>query len=89
MKKFLIATLLLAPLMASASCENVKATINQKIIANGVNANMFSLDIVPNDQADKTDEQVVGHCDNDNYKIIYHRVGANTATNDSTTGTSE
>lgn len=74
MKKTMLAGLalvILAPLAAQASCESVKADITQKIVANGLPEANFKLDIVPNDQADQTGGQVVGHCDNDTQKIVY------------------
>lgn len=57
------------------SCERVKADIQQKIVNNGVPESGFSLDIVPNDQADRPEAQVVGHCANDTFKIIYTKNG--------------
>ncbi|SFM98720.1 Protein of unknown function [Izhakiella capsodis] len=65
--------LIAAPLFAQASCESLKNEISQKIIKNGVPENDFTLDIVPNDQADRAGGQVVGHCDNDTQKIVYKR----------------
>ena len=56
MKKTLLAGLavvMLAPLVAQASCDTVKADITQKIVANGLPESGFKLDIVPNDQADQ------------------------------------
>ena len=75
-KTLIISTLLLslAPLAALASCESVKADIAQKIISNGVPESGFKLDIVPNDQVQNAGGQVVGHCENDNKKIIYTRI---------------
>ncbi|EOS93303.1 DUF1161 domain-containing protein [Erwinia tracheiphila] len=67
------ALIIAAPLMVQASCESVKADINQKIINNGVPLGSFSLEIVPNDQADRASGQVVGHCDSDTQKIVYKR----------------
>lgn len=64
---------LLAPVFAQASCESVIEEIKQKIINNGVPADNFSLVAVPNDEADQTQGQVVGHCQNETYKIIYTR----------------
>lgn len=58
---------------APDSCERVKNEIQQKIINNGVPESGFSLTIVPNDQPDRPGEQVVGHCANDTFKIIYIR----------------
>ncbi|EJY8355168.1 DUF1161 domain-containing protein, partial [Cronobacter sakazakii] len=56
------ALLLAATLPVSAaqnSCERVKADIEQRIINNGVPETGFTLTIVPNDQADQPDAQVV------------------------------
>ncbi|EKT56172.1 DUF1161 domain-containing protein [Providencia sneebia] len=64
---------LLAPMFAQASCESVIEEIKQKIINNGVPADNFSLVAVPNDEAEKAEGQVVGHCENETYKIIYTR----------------
>lgn len=79
MKKSLIGIMLLGaiPLAAQASCETVKADISQKIINNGVPESGFTLDIVPNDQAESSGGQVVGHCENDTQKIIYQRINGN------------
>ncbi|WP_097163078.1 DUF1161 domain-containing protein [Enterobacter sp. CC120223-11] len=79
-KTHLLAALLLAgsvPAFAAApeSCERVKDDIQQKIIGNGVPESGFTLDIVPNDQADRPEAQVVGHCANDTFKILYTRSG--------------
>jgi hypothetical protein len=79
MKKthWLFALLLVGAMPAFAaapeSCERVKDDIQQKIVTNGVPESGFTLNIVPNDQADKPDAQVVGHCANDTFKILYTR----------------
>ncbi|KGT91639.1 membrane protein [Erwinia typographi] len=78
-----------APLTAIASCETVKADINQKIINNGVPSDGFTLEIVPNDQADQAGGQVVGHCENDTQKIVYKRNGAESDAVPASTGTSQ
>ncbi|WP_338563472.1 DUF1161 domain-containing protein [Erwinia sp. E_sp_B04_7] len=89
-KKLLAAALIMAaPLAAQASCETVKADINQKIINNGVPAGDFSLEIVPNDQAEQAGGQVVGHCENDSQKIVYKRNGADNDAVPASTGTSQ
>ena len=62
-----------AAFAAPDSCERVKSDIQQKIINNGVPESGFSLTIVPNDQPDQPGAQVVGHCANDTFKIIYSR----------------
>ncbi|MGY5957201.1 DUF1161 domain-containing protein [Kosakonia sp. BK9b] len=75
-KRWFCALLLVGSLPAVAapdSCERVKTDIQQRIINNGVPESGFSLTIVPNDQADQTGAQVVGHCANDSYKILYTR----------------
>ncbi|EOX8978228.1 DUF1161 domain-containing protein [Enterobacter hormaechei] len=65
-----------ALLAAPDSCERVKSDIQQKIINNGVPESGFTLNIVPNDQADQPDAQVVGHCANDTFKILYTRTSS-------------
>lgn len=68
------------PAMAAPeSCEKVKSDISQRIVNNGVPESGFTLDIVPGDQADKPDAQVVGHCANDTWKILYTRTGGASA----------
>lgn len=69
----LIATCAMLPLIAQASCDSVKEQIRQKIIQNGVAESAFSLDVVPNDQAEQQEGLVVGHCENDQQKIVYKR----------------
>ncbi|EBV8530155.1 DUF1161 domain-containing protein [Salmonella enterica subsp. enterica serovar Ohio] len=64
---------------APGSCERVKSDIEQRIINNGVPADNFTLTIVPNDQADQPDSQVVGHCANDTHKILYIRTSSGNA----------
>lgn len=64
---------------APGSCERVKSDIEQRIINNGVPADNFTLTIVPNDQADQPDSQVVGHCANDTHKILYTRTSSGDA----------
>lgn len=64
---------------APGSCERVKSDIEQRIINNGVPADNFTLTIVPNDQADQPDSQVVGHCANDTHKILFTRTSSGNA----------
>lgn len=64
---------------APGSCERVKSDIEQRIINNGVPADNFTLTIVPNDQDDQPDSQVVGHCANDTHKILYTRTSSGNA----------
>ncbi len=64
---------------APGSCERVKSDIEQRIINNGVPADNFTLTIVPNDQTDQPDSQVVGHCANDTHKILYTRTSSGNA----------
>ena len=85
----LAAMMIAAPLAVQASCETVKADINQKIINNGVGASDFTLDIVPNDQVDQAGGQVVGHCANDTQKIVYKRNGTENESVPASTGTSQ
>lgn len=69
----LLATASSTVLAASDSCERIKSDISQRIINNGVPESSFTLSIVPNDQVDQPDSQVVGHCANDTHKILYTR----------------
>ncbi len=64
---------------APGSCERVESDIEQRIINDGVPADNFTLTIVPNDQADQPDSQVVGHCANDTHKILYTRTSSGNA----------
>lgn len=66
-------------LAAPASCERVKSDIEQRIMNNGVAESSFTLNIVPNDQADQPDSLVVGHCANDTHKILYTRTHSGNA----------
>ncbi len=68
-------TLSASAFAAPDSCERVKSDIQQKIINNGVPESGFSLTIEPNDQNSDSQAQVVGHCANDTWKILYSRNG--------------
>lgn len=70
-KRFgMMALLLLAsPLIAHASCDDVKSSIDAKIKAKGVSD--YKLDVVSGDNAG-TDAKVVGTCEGDK-KIVYTR----------------
>ncbi len=74
-KRFGFAALLLLalPLMAHASCDDVKSSIDAKIKAKGVTN--YSLDVVSGDQAGNGGK-VVGQCEGDK-KIVYTRGGGN------------
>ena len=75
--RWLLALLLTGAMPALAavpdSCDRVRSDIQQKIMQNGVAESAFTLDVVPNDQADQPGAQVVGHCANDTFKILYTR----------------
>ncbi len=88
--RWLCALLLVGSVPAFAapdSCERVKTDIQQRIINNGVPETGFTLTIVPNDQADQAGSQVVGHCANDSYKILYTRNGGTAQQSEESTGT--
>lgn len=77
-------------LAAQQTCEQIKSDIAQRIVKNGVHEANFTLTIVPNDQADRPDAQVVGHCANDTHKILYSRThAANVVSPQSETPTTE
>lgn len=83
MKKTVFSTLLLIslPLIAQASCENVRQEIYKKIVAHGVAESSFTLSIVPSTQVEKEDKHIIGNCNNDTQKIIYQRTHSPSATN--------
>jgi hypothetical protein len=58
------------PLIAHASCDTVKSSIDAKIKANGVSN--YTLDVVAADDADKNGGKVVGQCEG-NKAIVYSR----------------
>ncbi len=58
-----------APVLTRKPCDELKAEIEAKIHANGVEA--YTLEIVPNE--DVKDEKVVGSCDGGTKKITYKR----------------
>jgi hypothetical protein len=58
-----------APVLTRKPCEELKAEIDAKIRANGVES--YTLGIVPNE--DVKDEKVVGSCDGGTKKITYQR----------------
>jgi hypothetical protein len=62
------AAFLLLPMLAHASCDDVKSAIDQKIKAKGVAH--YSLDVVAADQADSSGGKVVGSCEGGK-KIVY------------------
>lgn len=63
-------TLMSLPLLAHASCDAVKSSVDAKIKANGVTN--YTLDVVAADQADKNGGKVVGQCEG-NKAIVYTR----------------
>jgi hypothetical protein len=72
MKKLVIAFALLmiaTPVFAKKACEELKAEIDAKIQAKGVNA--YTLEIVPNEEV--KGGKVVGNCDGGTKKIVYTR----------------
>lgn len=64
---------------AQNSCEKVKENIEKNIINNGMPISGFALNIVPADQINQPDAQVVGHCANDTQKILYTRTASGNA----------
>ncbi|ERK17557.1 MAG: DUF1161 domain-containing protein [Pantoea sp.] len=77
----MLLSLLALPMLAQASCESVKAEISKKLVSNGLAESDFTLEIVPNDQADQAGGQVVGHCENDTQKIVYKKLSRDAQSN--------
>ncbi|WP_086622841.1 DUF1161 domain-containing protein [Kushneria konosiri] len=67
-----LATLCL-PTLAFGACQDVRDQIAQKIEANGVEPMGYSLQVIPTADADQAEGQIVGHCDNNQYQIVYQR----------------
>ena len=64
--------LIASPALAQVkACEELKSEIEAKIKANGVQ--VFTLDIVPNEQVKEGEGKVVGTCDGSTQKIVYKR----------------
>jgi Protein of unknown function (DUF1161) len=61
--------MLATPVFAAKPCEELKAEIEAKLKAKGVEG--YSLEIVAND--DVKDQTVVGSCDGGTKKIVYKR----------------
>lgn len=77
----LLSSLLLTaslPVMAITdnNCDAIKDDIAQRIINNGVPADGFTLNVVPNDEAPTTPGKQVGSCGAQQYKIFYLRQSA-------------
>jgi hypothetical protein len=69
-----------ALLAAPDSCERVKSDIQQRIINNGVPESGFHVSILCQTiRQTSPDAQVVGHCANDTFKILYTRTGSGAA----------
>lgn len=74
-KRYFLALVIFAAIVSNtveASCESIKASINRKIINNGVKESDFTLEIIPNDQVGPKDK-IVGYCDKNKKKIIYKK----------------
>lgn len=64
---FVALALLAAPMLVHASCDAVKASIDAKLKAKGLEG--YTLAVVPHDEP-ATDGKVVGHCEGDK-QIVY------------------
>lgn len=85
-KRFgMMALLFLAlPVMAHASCDDVKSSIDAKIKAKGVSD--YKLDVVSSDSA-SADAKVVGTCEGDK-KIVYTKGEGSSTSSDSSSSDS-
>lgn len=82
MKKLVVVLLLGLPMVAAASnCEEISASIAEKIKNNGVDENSFQLNLVPSEQAEQgVVGKIVGSCDRGQQKIVYIRSQDNSVT---------
>ncbi|OCG01120.1 DUF1161 domain-containing protein [Gilliamella sp. wkB112] len=82
MKKLVSVLLLSLPMVAAASnCEEISGNIAEKIQNNGVQSSLFQLKLVPADQSQQIEGQIVGSCDRGQQNIVYVRLdGVSTST---------
>ena len=66
-------TALCLPTLAFGACQDVRDRIAQNIESNGVEPMGYSLQVIPTADADQAEGQIVGHCDNNQYQIVYQR----------------
>lgn len=66
-------TALCLPTLAFGACQDVRDRIAQNIESNGVEPMGYSLQVIPTADADQADGQIVGHCENNRYQIVYQR----------------
>lgn len=66
-------TALCLPTLAFGACQEVRDRIAQNIESNGVEPMGYSLQVIPTSDADQAEGQIVGHCDNNQYQIVYQR----------------
>lgn len=76
MKKLVLVSLLSIPMVVAASnCDQVSASIAEKIQKNGVKPSQFQLKLLPTEQSQQQVEgKIVGSCDGGKQKIIYVRL---------------
>ena len=66
-------TALCLPTLAFGAGQDVRDRIAQNIESNGVEPMGYSLQVIPTADADQADGQIVGHCENNRYQIVYQR----------------
>ncbi|OCG08964.1 hypothetical protein A9G13_02585 [Gilliamella sp. wkB178] len=89
MKKLVSVVLLSLPMVAAASnCDEISGNIAEKIQNNGVQSSQFQLKLVPADQSQQVEGQIVGSCDRGQQNIVYVRLdGVSAATKAATKAT--
>ena len=82
MRKTVMAFLLGIPMIVAASnCEEISASIAEKIKNNGIDENSFQLNLVLSEQAEQgVAGKIVGSCDRGQQKIGYVRSQDNSVT---------
>ncbi|GHC20168.1 hypothetical protein GCM10010082_09990 [Kushneria pakistanensis] len=66
-------TAMCLPTLAFGACQDVRDRIAQNIESNGVEHMGYSLEVIPTADADQAEGQIVGHCENNQYQIVYKR----------------
>ncbi|MGJ8513230.1 hypothetical protein R84981_002043 [Carnimonas sp. R-84981] len=79
MKKCLAVALLSSAAVIStqayASCDSLINRLSQKIESNGVPAGSYSIEAVPNAEAQQAGGKVIGSCEGQTRKVVYDRNG--------------
>lgn len=69
----LVTATFLLPGTALGACQELRDRIAATIESNGVPPLGYSLEVIPTEDADQAEGEIVGHCRNNAYQIVYQR----------------